>query len=508
MTKPKCFSSWFVGPARALALDAVSGIILYVTAALGAGRVWRFPFDDEISTLTYVQSAHSIGELGFAGHGFHPPLLFVYLRVLQSIGVGEAGMRACSLAMTAISLAIVQLLTLAIISRRTGKIVRPSMRLLAVLLFGLSPLAIGVGDAIRWYPLFALLVSTFLLLYVAGDNAKTRMASAVPLGLATSTNFIAAAVIAPFLLYRHILQRRFCLRFDALYWLVFAVFAGLAIPKAIALAFRQLPGVAHAEFGESAWQAITSDALGFFGGNALGISQAWFIIPMTLIAVYACFSAIDRKDPENPAHLFVLTIGTVALVALTGFGKPRSFLYLAPMVAAVLTLLFDRIANRSTALAMLAAALAMAGPVATIANVNHNARPFKRNLAVPFGQILDFIQTNARGSTLVISSDPVIVWELQRWPPGKDLCISYFVDNRDCFADLRRYESIFVVWGQSNRSRNANYMRRVEATIASVTEGKHAIAKMHAGLDEDAALKTRLTHVPLDKFILEVTLYD
>jgi hypothetical protein len=60
MTKSKCFSSWFVGSARALALDAVSGIILYVTTALGAGRVWRFPFDDEISTLTYVQSAHSM----------------------------------------------------------------------------------------------------------------------------------------------------------------------------------------------------------------------------------------------------------------------------------------------------------------------------------------------------------------------------------------------------------------------------------------------------------------
>jgi hypothetical protein len=304
------------------------------------------------------------------------------------------------------------------------------------------------------------------------------------------------------------LQRRLCLRFDALYWLVFAVFAGLAIPKAIALAFHQLPGIARAEFGQSAWQAVASDTLGFFGGNVLGISHAWFIIPMTLMAVYACFSAIDRKDPGSPAHLFILSIGTVALVALTGFGKPRSFLYVAPMVAAVLTLLFDRIANRSTALALFGAALAMAGPGATIANVNQNTRPFKRNLAVPFEQILDFIQINARGSTLVISSDPVIVWELQRRPPGKDSCISYFVDNRDCFTDHRGYDSIIVVSGQSNRSRNVNYIRRVEATIASVTEGKRAIAKMHAGLDEDAALKTWLTHVPLDKFILEVTLYD
>lgn len=42
---------------------------------------------------------------------------------------------------------------------------------------------------------------------------------------------------------------------------------------------------------------------------------------------------------------------------------------------------------------------------------------------------------------------------------------------------------------------------------SALTAGRHRVATLHAGRDEDAALKSRLTGVPLDNFILAVDLY-
>jgi hypothetical protein len=40
-----------------------------------------------------------------------------------------------------------------------------------------------------------------------------------------------------------------------------------------------------------------------------------------------------------------------------------------------------------------------------------------------------------------------------------------------------------------------------------MTRGREKVAEIHVGRDEDAMLKTRLTGVPLDEFILTVDLY-
>ena len=77
---------------RIYALDLISSVTLFFCTALLAGRVWRFPFDDEVSTLTYVERSHSIMELlSFADSGFHPPLLFLFLYPLHRMGLGTCG---------------------------------------------------------------------------------------------------------------------------------------------------------------------------------------------------------------------------------------------------------------------------------------------------------------------------------------------------------------------------------------------------------------------------------
>jgi 4-amino-4-deoxy-L-arabinose transferase-like glycosyltransferase len=268
---PPVLSPDLTAAARIYVLDLISSVTLFFCAALLAGRVWRFPFDDEVSTLTYVERSHSIMELlSFADSGFHPPLLFLFLYPLHRMGLSEAGMRICSLGLTALSLLLFQLLALGLIAQRSSGHVRLSTRLIAVLLFGLSPLAIGQGDAIRWYPVFALLFALFITLYLAAGKEATRLASAVPLGLAASTNFVAVIVIAPFLLYRYLLERRFRPSFDVAYWLIFAFFAGLGLPKLLSIVKDQLAYVVSFEFGSGPLRVVATDILGFFGGDALG----------------------------------------------------------------------------------------------------------------------------------------------------------------------------------------------------------------------------------------------
>ncbi len=50
-------------------------------------------------------------------------------------------------------------------------------------------------------------------------------------------------------------------------------------------------------------------------------------------------------------------------------------------------------------------------------------------------------------------------------------------------------------------------MRKFDNVVASVTAGRRKVATMGAGLDEDATLKSRLTGVPLDRYILTVDYY-
>jgi hypothetical protein len=501
----------FAAAGRACAADLLASLVLFVGAALMAGRVWRFPFDDEVFTLTLAESGHSareVLEFFLAGRDIQPPLADVIFYLLHHAGLSDPQMRLCSLAMTAVALGLVHCLTLAIVGERTQAPARPTTRLIVVLLFGLCPLALGVGDAIRWYPLFALLFAAFLTSYLAAGNTAVRLGSAVALGLAASTNFIAVVVVVAFLLYRYGLERQFRASFDVAYWVVFAVFACPGLISAISIAFRPPQDIGFHQFGSGPFQAIAIDVLGFLGGDVLGVSQVWMILPAALIAAWALLRAIDRTRPSAPAHLLVLTVAVTAAFALFGFSKPRAFLFLAPVVAAIVALFLDRrAADRPMSGTALLVALILIAPLGVLANLNHAAAPFKRNAAIPYQDILDFIRTNQAGNALIASTDEVAAWVLRHEDQRGDRCVSYAVRETACFAPDRHFDSIFVISGHSNQSGNARFMNRFDTAVQGVLAGRTKTAEIHVGRDADAALKTRLTGVPLDDFILKVELY-
>jgi hypothetical protein len=496
------YTAW----ALAYAPDLIATVLLLAGASIGAGRVWRFPFDDELYSLTVIErySVHTLLTVFPTVEDVHPPLSYLVFYGLRQLGASEPGMRLASLAMTALALVLFQLLALNWIAERNRGIVSLPSRLLAVLLFGLAPLAIGQGDALRWYPLFALLFALSITLYLVG-NRTAQLCSGIALGLAASTNLMAALFIPAFMLYRYGLQRRFRWSFDPAYWTLAACGAGLGLYTAYWVLARRL-AIAHSDFGTSIVQAALINALGFFGGDALGVSQAWLVVPVVVIAAVAVFSVIDRQEPGKPVHLLLLMLGVPALMTLFRFGEPRAFLYLVPVVAAVLTLFFDRqvrLGHAGRVVALIA--LVLVASISAIANVNFATHPFKRNAAVPYQGILDFIDSNAKGSALVVSTDPVLVRALQQ--SGGDRCVGYYFGAKECLAAGRRYDSIFIVSGHSDKSGNATMMAKFNAFLSDVTAGRNKVVTFGAGLDEDAALKSRLTGVPLEKYILTVDLY-
>jgi hypothetical protein len=146
--------------ARTYSLDLAAALLLFVGASIMAGRVWRFAFDDELLLAIVVERSQSVFDFTayfLRGSALDPPLAFLAFYGLLRLGFADWGIRLCSLAMTGLALALFQILCLTLITQRTGAAVRPATRLIAILLFGLCPMAIGQGDAMRWYPPFAAL---------------------------------------------------------------------------------------------------------------------------------------------------------------------------------------------------------------------------------------------------------------------------------------------------------------------------------------------------------------
>jgi hypothetical protein len=193
-------------------------------------------------------------------------------------------------------------------------------------------------------------------------------------------------------------------------------------------------------------------------------------------------------------------------MTLAGFATPRSFLYLTPVAAALITMFFDRqLQRRHAQRAIAVAAVTLATSTAAIANLISGTHPFKRNSVVPYQAIFDFIDRNANSSALVVSTDPVVPWVLRG---AVDRCTGYFFDIRRCLETGRCYDSIFVISGHNDRSNNIALMDNFQAFVGKLTVGRAKRASLPAGHDADAALKTRLTGVPLDPTILTVDFYQ
>jgi hypothetical protein len=306
------------------------------------------------------------------------------------------------------------------------------------------------------------------------------------------------------MLYRYALQRRFRWSFDLPYWLITIAGGGIGLFSAYWIFNYRLPSV-QGEFTAGPIRAALTDLLGFFGGDALGIGQAWIVAPAVIVFAIAAASAIDRREPGKPVHLLLLMLSGPFIYGAGGFRDAA----LIPLSCAGGSRPDDHVLRSTTGGAhsgrlLAAVALFLAPCVSAIINVNSATHPFKRNSVIPYQTIFDFIRANANGSFLVISTDPVVPWVLRTADDG---CAGYYFEVTRCLDSARDYGSIFVISGHSDKSADAKFSEQFSQLIAQATAERSKAASLLAGHDEDAPMKTRLTGVPLEKTILTVDFY-
>jgi hypothetical protein len=523
---------------RKYRVDVCIMLFLFTAAALLTGRVWRFAYDVE---LFYFSNSHLTLMQKLNLDDIHSSLPLLIFTGLRQLGFSDPAIRLVPLAATGISLALIQLLTYALMEKWEECPLH--IRLLAIVLFALAPLALGMGDSIRWYPLFALPVSMFATLYLAGSNKYWRLASGAFLGVAASVDFLAIFVAVPFAIYRYGLERQFRFRFDGVFWFLSGVFGSVGLWSAYGVAMHpELLKLGNAQFSNSRFNAMAQNMLGFFGGNTIGVSQGWLVIPAVLITFGAGILLIDRRYRAAPVHLLLLMFCSLVVMTLGGFAEPRVFIYLAP-VAVALQILFLR--RQCANLVLICGVALLMAELGTAANLYHAPSPFKRESSIPHNSVIDFAKTNEKGATLVVTTDVVLADALSQ-DVRSARCISLFFANVSCFNASRHYDTVFLIYGYSSISdvRQNLYAGRMDPTgtgeqaekISSlpnaltvglddrrVTAAQTAVlaarlaewlgddkpaSVVHFGEDTDAALKTRLTHTPLAPYMLTAELFS
>jgi hypothetical protein len=95
----------YIATARGYWFDLAAMAFLFVSASVMAGRVWRFPFDDEIATLSKIEP-HAASEFVatfLSADDIHPPFSYLIFYGLRQLGLSDSQMRLCSLAMTCVA---------------------------------------------------------------------------------------------------------------------------------------------------------------------------------------------------------------------------------------------------------------------------------------------------------------------------------------------------------------------------------------------------------------------
>jgi hypothetical protein len=417
--------------------------------------------------------------------------------------------------MSAIAFLLILDLTLSAI-RADGSMVRFA----TIIIFLAFPLLYGVGDALRWYPLFAVLVAGFFWLELR--CGQPTIAGGMLLGLSVSTNFLAFIPYFAFAGQRYFLRRRFNLRVDGPFHLVMVIFAapGLATFVCVLLeALHRDRSVIHLQFTYSVLASTVSLAqmgLGFLGGYRIGPVEVLLGLPFVALLVVALGALVlhrqgseGRRSDEITNDLLVITVVMTVLCLIyslsTNFREGRALLFLAPFILACFALGYWRRFSAAAWLPVCLASLLLFGTA--LVNARQSAAPFKRDLVIPFDEVTNFIAENVHGSVLYLTYEPV-----SRYLTRRDGYCTMFSVNDTWFEEspvapcarqgLDRFDTIVVgVWPP-------NWTPTGAAALDYIHEHRKLQSRAQFGYDRWAGLKTRLSGVGLDSWIMTIEIYN
>lgn len=473
-------------------LDALLAGLIFIGLSLMTGRVYRFPFDDEIFSLDLLESARSFSQLStdlLRAIDVHPPTSYLVFYPLWRLGVGPSGLRWASLLFSAAAVVLAHRIVMRWVPPERS--LSLADRAIVLVIIASTPLLVSQGDAIRWYPLFTLLFMGCVYAYLSDDGHRGT-SCAVLSGLLASTNFLGFFVFPLFEFDRFLRQG------SKIEWpralmrgLIFLVFA---LPGLITLwhgVTTDHPYIAG-QIGGGALTTALVTGIGFFGGDSLGLAQSVATLPaaaLTLLILY--LSALDPRS-----RVLALNVSVLFLLLAVGFAKPRSFVYFALCLSILMT--HRWLVETNPRLKFSIALVGLVTPLMVMANIKWNDTPYKRNTAVPFEEILRFVQSNARPGDAVVVSDVVLNWELQK---DNSACVSLYLTNPAC--DLAGAQKLIVIDGYGVGSRERD---RWLAEKPSLLSNRTETVSVFFGVDREAVLKRRL--IPgLDEYILKAGIY-
>lgn len=466
---------------RGEALIFLSAVLL---AGLAGGLCFRQPFDDEIHTLLAIEElgVWRVIVTGFDGGDIHPPLSTALFALLSAAGLGPAILRMVALLLTAGAF----LAVLDLVLRR-----QPDRRWATIALFVACPLLFGVGDSLRWYPLFTLLTALFLRRVLLDD--RPSVGAAVLLGLAGMTSFLAIVPALAYGLHRYGWQRRFEARKDGPFLAIVAV---LALPSAWAL--LQIVGSVGVVRDAGPVESALSLSYGYFAGNRLGPSWLATVAPLALVTLTAIWLAVRSRRSESDLERTAVLLAALAGIALMliGNAQPRSLLFVAPWLCALVALApphFGRFAPIARAFVLLASVVPTAAVLVSLRGSEH---PFKRNLAIPVAEALDWTLAKVPTGAMAYVSEPVIEYGLRK----RGLCIVGRA-RVDEGCELTGRPVVVV------RDQTFGRIDYLNEGVARSTAGRTLLAAQTFGVDRDAGWKNRLTGANLTGWIVRIEVW-
>jgi hypothetical protein len=418
-------------------------------------------------------------------------------------------MRLASLIMSGIAFLLILDLTLAI-ARSEDKIVRFS----TMFLFLSFPLLYGVGDALRWYPIFAVFVAGFFWLDLR--CGRPTMLAGMLLGLAASTSPLAVVPYFAFATRRYLRWRRFDIRVDGPFHLALAGFAapgliwfGMIVAYMSKTGEDISGGYLHLVTPLRGLTDIAQAGLGFLGGTRIGPIDIVLGLPYLVLLVLTLTSCVLRgrgkisgSNVNDWADELFIIFGVMAVFCVlhsvaTGFTEGRAWLFLAPFMLGCFALgYWDRFAFMSFLPLFIASFLLFS---AALANGRKSDAPYKRNSVIPFDEVINFVEENANGSVLYVSNEPVGAFLLRSGgyclltsdpaPPCAEKALGDF--DTIVIADDSYLET---VW-------------HVDTVLDEIRQHRTLRTKARFGYDRWASLKSLLTGSRLDPWILTVEVY-
>jgi hypothetical protein len=474
------------------AIGGVAYVGVSFGLALACHRVNRQLFDDEVLTLSAIdgKSFVALARYYMEGGDVHPPLAFLWFRLLHMFDLSLDVQRAISFALAAGGFALVLDLVWRRLPRRSL-----GAELLALALFLGAPLLYGTGDALRWYPLFTFLIAaSFWNIFNTG---RPTVVAAILLGLAADVSYLAALPALAYAIRRYAVERRLDPLGDLLFWLIAVIVAAPGL-----ISFFAARDLLTAQLSGSVLLSLGTDMLGLAGGTILGLSQSLIVIPLATVFVLGLISAFAAPGRGYGGDLRgfggLLLLGAL-VVMLLGHDKPRSFLFIVPWICAV-AVLGGAAWRRPAALAGPAIAASIAVVAFQVLASPHNDRPFKRNTAVPVEAVLAYVQQQGHGRTLIVSAEPVSGYTL-----SKDAARCIYVRSLAGPCQLDPLDDFATVIVIDDGTLNAD--AGLAEIVERYTRTRPLIGQQRFGHDLDAALKTRLTGVALPDYLVEVSVY-